>query len=214
MICGKRNKLKRTLINESISLSFVIIKKIKRIFTIPNLISMSRVFLIPLLFYFYFISNNFLLSIFYFLGWLTDAFDGYAARKLNQVTESGLSFDDLADWIYSFFSLVLIYLLNPMLIKNNILLIVMLLVYIVLPNAIIWMYTKEYFSLHTYLIKTNALAFMIMVIYYLLGGLNSIPFYGFFAYFSLGILEIIIITLILKEKVTPDIKSIFLIKKY
>lgn len=70
------------------------------ILTIPNILSISRLIFLPLILFF--LSKNYLsLSlIFIFLSWLTDAFDGYLARKLNQVSDLGKILDHLVDKIW------------------------------------------------------------------------------------------------------------------
>ncbi len=85
----------------------------KFVLTIPNLLTIFRVLLIPIILYFIF--NDSLLNIFlalslYGISALTDAFDGLLARKLNQASEFGAYFDPLADkfliWsVFTVFSL-------------------------------------------------------------------------------------------------------------
>jgi len=75
-----------------------------KINTISNYISFSRILLgIPI---FYFISNindiigaRYILVGLYFLAYLTDLFDGYFARKYNEISELGKIIDPLADKI-------------------------------------------------------------------------------------------------------------------
>lgn len=72
----------------------------KKIFTISNLLSLSRIIILPLVVYV--IKNdiyqNNLLIIFFLLFFIaTDYFDGYFARKLNQITKLGKILDPLSD---------------------------------------------------------------------------------------------------------------------
>lgn len=68
----------------------------------PNKITLSRIFLIPLFFY-YLLSANVLFShkiislLLFLIIALSDFFDGFLARKLNQKTEFGALIDPLAD---------------------------------------------------------------------------------------------------------------------
>jgi CDP-diacylglycerol--glycerol-3-phosphate 3-phosphatidyltransferase len=86
---------------------------LKKINTISNYISFSRVLLgIPI---FIFVSNintiegaRYILVSLYFVAFLTDIADGYFARKFNEVSELGKIVDPLADKVLVF--LVVIYL--------------------------------------------------------------------------------------------------------
>ena len=67
---------------------------------IPNLLTSSRIFLVPVFLYFLFsdFSHGKLLAlIFFVIAAITDAYDGKIARKHNIVTKFGIFFDPLAD---------------------------------------------------------------------------------------------------------------------
>ena len=67
---------------------------------IPNLLTSSRIFLVPVFLYFLFsdFSHGKLLAlIFFVIATITDAYDGKIARKHNIVTKFGIFFDPLAD---------------------------------------------------------------------------------------------------------------------
>ncbi|MEO0089149.1 MAG: CDP-alcohol phosphatidyltransferase family protein [candidate division WOR-3 bacterium] len=70
------------------------------ILTIPNILSISRLIFLPLILLFLSKNLYFLSLIFISLSWLTDAFDGYLARKLNQVSDLGKILDHLVDKIW------------------------------------------------------------------------------------------------------------------
>ena len=70
---------------------------IKDIFTIPNLLTFMRIVLITP-FVVLFLNENYLAAaIVVILSGLTDCFDGFIARKFNQVTELGKVLDPIAD---------------------------------------------------------------------------------------------------------------------
>lgn len=70
----------------------------KDLFTIPNIMGYCRILLIPVFCYFYIVKKNYTLSIIIVLvSSLSDLFDGYIARKFNQVTELGKALDPVAD---------------------------------------------------------------------------------------------------------------------
>ena len=78
-------------------------------FNIPNTLALSRIFLAPIMFWVilnpevftnngYHISWNwYLASLIFVLASVTDFFDGYVARELNQITMIGKIIDPLAD---------------------------------------------------------------------------------------------------------------------
>lgn len=78
----------------------------------PNQISMIRIFLVPVLVFFYladFIAwNKFIAVIIFIIAALTDFIDGKLARKTGQVTDLGKFLDSIADKILVLAGLILI----------------------------------------------------------------------------------------------------------
>ena len=84
------------------------IYKLKR--NIPNIITISRIVSLILGFVF-FIKNKIILSlIFYIYGAVSDALDGYFARKLSAYSKFGQYLDAISDKLY-FLSLIIILLI-------------------------------------------------------------------------------------------------------
>ncbi|MEG1499941.1 MAG: CDP-diacylglycerol--glycerol-3-phosphate 3-phosphatidyltransferase [Clostridia bacterium] len=79
---------------------------------LPNKISMLRIFLIPIMIFFYlanFIPNNQLIAcIILIIAASTDFIDGYIARKNNLVTDLGKFLDPIADKILTMAALLLV----------------------------------------------------------------------------------------------------------
>ncbi|EPM6851567.1 CDP-alcohol phosphatidyltransferase family protein [Enterococcus hirae] len=69
----------------------------KEIGTIPNLLSIFRVILLPFYFYFVLEQSFMLAGILIALSGITDFLDGFIARKFNQITELGKLLDPVAD---------------------------------------------------------------------------------------------------------------------
>lgn len=76
-----------------------IINYIKRNATIPNLLTLVRIILIPVYWHYFIHYPDALMTRFgiFFVASITDALDGYLARRLNQVSDFGKLFDPLAD---------------------------------------------------------------------------------------------------------------------
>ena len=79
---------------------------------IPNLLTLSRIFITPVIVLFLFVSvpyNYFIAAFLFIIGCLTDLLDGYIARKYNQGTKLGIFLDPMADKLFSY-TIVLILL--------------------------------------------------------------------------------------------------------
>ena len=70
----------------------------KQLFTIPNLLSLLRLCMIPLIIWLYCTQKNYALTaVVLVLSGLTDRVDGYIARRFNMVTDLGKALDPVAD---------------------------------------------------------------------------------------------------------------------
>ncbi|MEO0091784.1 MAG: CDP-alcohol phosphatidyltransferase family protein [candidate division WOR-3 bacterium] len=71
-----------------------------KVLTLPNFLSLSRLFLLPLILFFLATKKEIVGLILMLISWLTDALDGYIARQTNQVTNLGKILDHLVDKIW------------------------------------------------------------------------------------------------------------------
>lgn len=86
---------------------------LKEIKTIPNLLSIFRILLI-IPFVIFFLNENYIAAaIAVILSGLTDAFDGFIARKFNQITDLGKMLDPLADKLTLIAIMICIVILFP-----------------------------------------------------------------------------------------------------
>ena len=74
----------------------------KQIFTISNLLSISRLLLTIPLFLFLSKENYYVVLVICLIAYITDLLDGYFARKLNQISDFGKIIDPLADKVFVF----------------------------------------------------------------------------------------------------------------
>ena len=76
-------------------------KLFSNVWTIPNILTMIRLFLIPVFVVVFFSTphdrNKIAALVIFAAASITDMFDGMLARKLNQITDFGKLFDPLAD---------------------------------------------------------------------------------------------------------------------
>ncbi len=70
---------------------------VKTNFTIPNLISVCRILIIPIFVYYYIKDQLFVSVLLLISSGLSDLVDGFIARKLNQITDLGKILDPFAD---------------------------------------------------------------------------------------------------------------------
>lgn len=68
-----------------------------RVFTIPNLLSLIRILLIPVFVILYFREDTLWAAVILVLSGLTDTLDGYIARHFNMITNLGKILDPIAD---------------------------------------------------------------------------------------------------------------------
>lgn len=85
----------------------------KFIFTIPNLLSLSRIVLIPLLIYLIYTKQWIYALVLFAVASFTDLLDGWSARKLNQESEFGIFIDPLADKFLVISVLAALMVLDP-----------------------------------------------------------------------------------------------------
>lgn len=68
-----------------------------RVWTVPNILSMIRIILIPVFLYFYLTGNLLWAGLTLVASGITDTADGYIARHYNQITNLGKVLDPIAD---------------------------------------------------------------------------------------------------------------------
>ncbi len=82
-------------------------KYVDKIITIPNILSFIRILMIPVVILFYIVFNNITAAaLLLAAACLTDAVDGYIARRFNMVSNVGKALDAIADKLLQFSILV------------------------------------------------------------------------------------------------------------
>lgn len=70
----------------------------KKILTIPNIMSLFRMALIPIIVYLYVVKDNYLWTVILLVvSGATDIIDGFIARKFNMISDFGKTIDPIAD---------------------------------------------------------------------------------------------------------------------
>ncbi len=97
--------------------------KAKDFLTIPNLLSMLRIVLIVPFVYFFLQKNYILAAVMLIISGLSDACDGFVARRFNQVTQLGKMLDPIADKLTLIAIMVCITIFTPIVLPVMIVLI-------------------------------------------------------------------------------------------
>ncbi|HOD93686.1 MAG TPA: CDP-diacylglycerol--glycerol-3-phosphate 3-phosphatidyltransferase [Clostridia bacterium] len=79
---------------------------------IPNIITLTRLCLIPVFCYFLWNENDFAAGLVFIVAALSDVVDGYLARKLNAISNFGKLADPFADKLMQISAIVLLFLLG------------------------------------------------------------------------------------------------------
>lgn len=96
----------------------------KELKTVPNLLSMLRILLI-IPFVFFFLSGNYIMAaVMIIISGISDALDGFIARKFNQITEIGKMLDPLADKLTLIAIMICIVILFPIVLPVVVILII------------------------------------------------------------------------------------------
>lgn len=91
-------------------------ERLKFVWNIPNVLSLVRLALLPVFVLFYFKQNWVLAGAALLLSGLTDLFDGWIARRFNQITEIGKLLDPIADKLTQIAVLLCVVIDNPVLV--------------------------------------------------------------------------------------------------
>lgn len=139
---------------------------VKRLITIPNLLSLSRIFLLPVVLLLLIKHQGYVALGLMLIAWTTDALDGYLARKLHQESDLGRVLDHLVDkiWVGSVL-VVLVYISDlPVFVAAAVILRDLL----ILAGSMVIMKTRGFFVSSDVLGKITGSAFALMMVYYTL----------------------------------------------
>lgn len=135
-----------------------------RLLTIPNVLSLSRLLLLPPILFLLGRDQGMVALALMVIAWLTDALDGWLARRLNQVTNLGRVLDHLVDkiWIGS----VLVMLVVTRGLPGYIAAAVIGRDLLILSGSMMIMRSRRTFLSSDILGKITGFAFALMIVYY------------------------------------------------
>ena len=180
--------------------------------TIPNVITSYRLFMAPIILYFIISGQENLFAIFLVINLLTDAIDGYIARRFKMETEIGARLDAVADY----FTYILVFIglfvfklddLRPYLVSAIIF--VSMLVLTVIVSLIKF---RKFHSYHTIIEKSGGYVQAVFFICLFSIGLIAPLYYFMIVFGILGAIETIVIDIIVPE-MRSDILGLYWVLK-
>lgn len=166
--------------------------------TLPNILSITRLFIAPLLLLVAWQRIRLLFLVLFLAALLTDALDGFLARKRNQVTELGAKLDSWGDLAMYTTLPLCIWWLWPALVKQERWFVAIAIVSFILPVLAGLAKYKQPTSYHTRAVKIAAVLLGITIPLLLLGG-PAWPFRWAVAALALSAVEELAITATLPE---------------
>ena len=182
------------------------------IVNLPNLVSVIRILMAPVLFYFAFTQQpNWFIGVLLFAEF-TDVLDGFLARTLNQITKMGSHLDSWGDFVIYTTIAICAWILWPDILQREILYFIIIVLCFTLPALIGFIKFHRFTSYHTWSVK---LAVVITVVSYILlfAGLLDWPFRIAAAFCLYAALEEIAITLLIHHE-HVDVKTVWQALRY
>ena len=169
-----------------------------RALTIPNLLSILRILLAPLLLVAAASGRDGLFLFLFLLSLTSDALDGFLARRLNQVSEWGAQLDSWGDLVTYLAAPVGVWLLWPALVRRELTFILLGLAAFLFPILLGFCKFRRLTSYHTRAARFAAVLLGIAAPLLLVGG-PAYPFRFAIILFLLAEVEEVAITLRLKH---------------
>jgi phosphatidylglycerophosphate synthase len=177
-------------------------------FNIADWFSFYRIAAAPILLILLLLDERQLFSWFLLISYLTDAIDGYLARKLKITSSRGSQLDSFGDQITLIIGLIGLFIFENEFIKNNIILISVSFVPYIIQMIIAYFKYGKATAFHTYLAKLSAILQSFFILYSLFFTPNYTLFYIMIGF---GLLETFEeITLIyMYDSWSSDVKGIY-----
>ena len=179
----------------------------------PNLFSLFRLLSVPVLWVLALTDLTIAFGILFILAQLTDAIDGFLARRLDMVSEFGSKLDSIADHIMGASVFAWLVILEPALFQDNVV-VFLVTVFIAVLNVLTgFLKFKQIGNLHLYSAKFSWVVTLIFLAHtFLFEGYNQILFYVAVSVYILSLLEGLAIFLT-QDSVNEHMGSIVLVYK-
>ncbi len=184
----------------------------EQIVNLPNLVSVIRILMAPVLFYFAYTQQpNWFIGVLLFAEF-TDVLDGFLARTLNQITKMGSHLDSWGDFVIYVTIAICAWILWPDILQREILYFTVIVLSFTLPALIGFIKFHRFTSYHTWSVK---LAVAVTVVSYILlfTGLLDWPFRVAALFCLYAAIEEIAITLLIHHE-HVDVRTVWQAVKY
>ncbi|TVP96422.1 MAG: CDP-alcohol phosphatidyltransferase family protein [Acholeplasmatales bacterium] len=139
-------------------------QSMKRIVTVPNVLSLSRLVFLPLLIGLAYQERRTAFLIAFILIGSTDFFDGLIARRFNQVSDIGKQLDSFADIFFYVSVAWFIHRLHPEMLQPLTVLLYVFFGILALSFIVSSVTCKKPIMMHTFLLKMNGVLVYLLVI--------------------------------------------------
>jgi phosphatidylglycerophosphate synthase len=181
-------------------------------FNIADWFSFYRIFAAPFLLFLIWYDEHFLFTWLLLISYLTDAIDGYLARKLKITSARGSQLDSIGDQVTLIIGLIGLFYFETNFIKTNLTLILIAFIPYIIQMVIAYSKYGKATAFHTYLAKLSA----IMQSIFILWSLFFNPEYSlFYIMIGIGLLETIeeVILIFMYDNWASDVKGIYWAQK-
>jgi CDP-diacylglycerol--glycerol-3-phosphate 3-phosphatidyltransferase len=146
-------------------------------FNIADWFSFYRIASAPLLLVLIGLDQRLIFALFLFISYLTDAIDGFLARKLKICSRRGSQLDSFGDQITLIIGLIGLFYFETNFIKSNLTLILVVFVPYIIQMIMAYLKYGKATSFHTYLAKLSAVLQSIFILFSISFSPESLMFY-------------------------------------
>ncbi|MDH5389214.1 MAG: CDP-alcohol phosphatidyltransferase family protein [Gammaproteobacteria bacterium] len=188
------------------------IEKRENIYNLPNLVSLIRILMAPVLLYFAISQQPYWFIAVLLFAEFTDVLDGFLARTLKQITKMGSHLDSWGDFVIYTTIAICAWILWPEILKRELIYFIIIVISFTLPAFIGYVKFHQFTSYHTWSVK---LAVAITIFGYLLlfTGILDWPFRLAAIFCLYAAIEEIAITFLIRHE-HVDVRSVWQVLKY
>lgn len=180
----------------------------ERFWTIPNVLSLYRIVVFPLVLYFIIDKQERLFAVFITINLLTDILDGFIARRFNMQTAIGALLDSYADFGTYILAFIAIYIFKWNEIKPHKWMFIIFFIVMLLSYAVVFIKFKRLIGLHTYLFKASGYLQGAFIILLFMNNFNVFAYYVCLIWGTVACIEELIIIALLK-KPASNVKGLY-----
>jgi CDP-diacylglycerol--glycerol-3-phosphate 3-phosphatidyltransferase len=180
--------------------------------TIPNVLSLYRILVFPVILWLILSGNEKLFAVFITISLVTDLLDGLIARTFNMQTKVGALLDSWADLGTYILAFIAIGLFKWQEIKPHAFMLYLFAAVMVLSYSMVFVKFKGLIGLHTYMFKLTGYLQGAFIISLFVWGFYSVSYYICLIWGTLACIEEMIIILILKQP-QSNVKGLYWVLK-